>query len=120
LARLWLPPPPQGTIDRQLRRFRPAGPLIGLHLRGAGPVAALPVTAAGHFPRDRRHAPAKSRRDLPHRLTPSQPERDLLPLTERQVTPLQVTPPARAHPAGLPHPRQPPRRVGMRDRRRIG
>jgi hypothetical protein len=41
-------------------------------------------TVAGHFPRDHRHAPAQSRRDLPHRLTLSQLERDLLPLTERQ------------------------------------
>src|SRR5215211_3710237 len=71
LPQILLHPLPQHDIDPQLCRLRPAGPLIGRGVRSAGPVAALPVTVACHLPRDRRHTPAQSRRDLAHRLTPS-------------------------------------------------
>ena len=73
-------------------------------MRAGGPIPPRRLGVAAQLPRDRRRGAPQPRGDRPHRLTRRPGQRDLLPLSERQVTPLQVPTPPRAQPATGDHP----------------
>src|SRR3982751_1502753 len=81
---------PQRLVDRQLGRLRTAGGAVGVPLRGRGPVrqsAAARGGVAAQLARDRGRRALQLAGDLPHPVPLRAPDRDLLPLGKRQITP---------------------------------
>src|SRR3954462_15411087 len=81
---------PQRLVDRQLGRLRTAGGAVGVPLRGRGPVrqtAAARGGVAAQLARDRGRRALEPAGDLAHPVPLRAPDRDLLPLGKRQITP---------------------------------
>jgi len=84
-------------------RLRPPGPLPRRRLSPKRPIPH-PATIAGDLPTDRGRRPPQPPRDHPHLLTTSQPDRDLLPFSHRQIPTPQHTRPVPDHPTSLGEP----------------
>ena len=81
---------PQRRTRRELRPLRTTRCPLRVPLRGGRPViqvAAPRRRVAPQLARDRRCRPSRTTCDLPHAETSRPPQRDLLPLGERQVPP---------------------------------
>ena len=81
---------PQRLVDRQLGRLRTAGGSVSMPLRGCGPVrqtAAACGSVAAQLARDRGRRALEPAGDLAHPMPLRAPDRDLLPLGERQRAP---------------------------------
>ncbi len=105
-----LHPVPELGVARELSHLRPPRPLLGQRLRPQRPVP-LRRPVPPHLPADRagRAWRIQPRPDHPVRLPPGQPDRDLLPVWQRQIPPpdtgpgpFDFTPPARANHRSAP------------------
>ncbi len=100
-------PCPQHQVRRQLRRLGPTRPLISQRMRRRRPVALGAHDVARQLTRDRRRRTPQTVSDLGDAVPAGAGDRDLLPLSKRQTTTLQIASATRTHTAGLTQPTPP-------------
>src|SRR6201989_451626 len=106
-------PAAQFHVPRERSGLRPRPPQLRQRLLPHRPVPpGRPVPR--HLPADRRGRPPDPRPDHPVRLLPRQPQRDLLPLRQRQVPPRHRPRPVPLPPPGHPEPAPRPIRTTRR------
>jgi hypothetical protein len=98
---------PQLRIHRQLRRLGTLSATLSMPLGGRGSIfnaATSDRSVALQLSADRRRRANQPTRDLSHPTTSSEPDRDLLALGERQITPGRRREAERRHAATLAEP----------------
>ena len=98
---------PASARQPRASRSSDAGPPLRLPLRDRRPVLELPAAGsrvAAQLPGDRRRRSPNLTSDLAHTRHPARKQRDLLPLSKRQVAPRQRGERDSRHPATVPEP----------------